>query len=127
VTKKKKKMIFFMAVAVVALGIFSFMNNQSGGGESRAMRELGYETMVIVDEFLDGTLPVAETQDYIAHMLEAIDYHILSRQDPLSMREADIRAAITWLHADVTSPNRAQIIASRNRLAQLIGVSEREN
>ena len=126
-TKKKKKLILLAALVVILLGFAFFMNNQNGGGESSTMRELGYETVVIVDEFLNGTLPVMDAQAYIAHMLEALDCHVLSRQDPLSMRESDIRAAISWLHTDVATPNRAQIITSRNRLAQLVGVPDRTN
>jgi len=123
--KKKKKALLFLIIAAIAISAFFFMNHQRADVESYTMRELGQETVTIIDEFLDNTLPVEAARAYIAHMLDAIDYHVENRRDPLSIREGEIRLAMSRLHLDLTFPNATQITASRNRLAGLVRMPER--
>jgi len=114
-----------LTVAVLSIGAVFLMNHNRGEGESHTIREMGQETVIIIDEFLDGTLASEDARVFIDHMLEAIDYHVQSRRDSLSIRETNIRQAMSGLSLDLAFPNPVQIRTNRNRLAELVGMPER--
>ncbi|MCL2362338.1 MAG: hypothetical protein FWC73_11075 [Defluviitaleaceae bacterium] len=121
---KKRKLLYFLVFAVL-ITVVALLINHFREPEGYTMRELGQEAVAIIDDFLDGDLSLDDTRAIIASMIEAIDYHVENRRDPLSIREADIRLVISRLQLDLTFPNEVTVRASRNRLAGLVGVGER--
>ena len=121
---KKKKILHFVVFAVLMVAV-AFMINHFREPEGYTIRELGQEAVASIDEFLDSELSLDDTRAILASMIEAIDYHVENRRDPLSIRESEIRLAISRLHLDLTFPNEATVTASRNRLAELVNVAHR--
>ena len=121
---KKKKILSFLVFAVLMTGVILLINHLHEP-EGYTIRELGQQAVALADDFLDGDKTAEDVRVALGNMIESIDRHVENRRDPLTIPETNIRLAISRLHLDFTFPNNAQVLASRNSLADLAGVGSR--